>query len=127
MIGSHRPEVLAKFYKEVFEKDADMHDGNWWGWKVGTSFLNVGEHSDVTGSAKEPQRIILNLETDDVKKEYERIKKIEGITIVKEPYGMTQDGEETSAVDSPFWIATFADPDGNYLQLMTPWEEDLKN
>jgi predicted enzyme related to lactoylglutathione lyase len=22
------------------------------------------------------------------------------------------------------WIATFADPDGNYFQLMTPWEEE---
>ncbi len=22
-----------------------------------------------------------------------------------------------------FWIATLADPDGNYFQLMTPWED----
>jgi len=34
--------------------------------------------------------------------------------IVAEPYKM---GEDTDG-----WIATFADPDGNYFQIMTPWE-----
>jgi predicted lactoylglutathione lyase len=26
--------------------------------------------------------------------------------------------------EGEMWIATFADPDGNYFQLMSPWEKD---
>lgn len=112
MIGSSNPKALAKFYEKVFDKAPDMADGDWAGWQVGSCFFNIGEHSEVKGKAKEPQRIILNLETDDVKEEFERIKKI-GATVIKEPYEM-----------QGAWIATFADPDGNYFQLMTPWESD---
>lgn len=115
MIGTHQPKKLADFYEEVFEKQADMHDGTWYGWQVGSSFFSIGEHSEVKGKAKEPQRVILNLETDNVKKEFERIKEIVGVTVVKEPYTMG-DMED-------LWIATLADPDGNYFQLTTPWEE----
>lgn len=115
MIGSHQPEVLAKFYEKVFDKKADMQDGSWWGWQIGSCFINIGEHSEVNGTAKEPQRIILNLETEEIHEEYERIEKIEDVTIVKELYEM----EGMSGM----WIATFADPDGNYLQLMTPWDD----
>jgi hypothetical protein len=71
----------------------------------------------VKAQAAEPQRLILNLQAKDVKAEFERIKAT-GATVVKEPYerrGM--------------WIATFADPDGNYFQLMSPArarERDLR-
>jgi predicted enzyme related to lactoylglutathione lyase len=34
--------------------------------------------------------------------------------VVKEPYEL-----------QGMWIATFADPDGNYFQLMSPWEEGM--
>lgn len=121
MIGSHQPKVLISFYEKVFDKKPDMEDGGWAGWSVGNCFFNVGEHSEVEGKAKEPQRIILNLETSEVKKEFERIKKT-GATVIKEPYAMTATGEP-STDENAMWIATFADPDGNYFQLMSPWEE----
>lgn len=113
MIGSNQPKVMGKFYEKVFGKKADMEDGGWYGWQVGSTFFNVGEHSEVAGSAKEPQRIILNLETKEIKEEYERIKAADA-TVIKELYEM--EGMKG------MWIATFADPDGNYFQLMTPWE-----
>lgn len=113
MIGTHQPQVLAKFYEAVLERPADMEDGNWYGWQVGSAFLTVGEHSEVKGKAKEPQRIIINLETKDVDEEFKRIKEIDGAIIIKEPYDMAGG-----------LIATFTDPDGNYIQLMTPWEMD---
>ena len=47
-----------------------------------------------------------------MQEEFDRIKGIEGTTVIKEPY------EIQSA-----WIATLADPDGNYFQLMNPWED----
>lgn len=115
MIGSHQPKVLAEFYEKVLEKKPDWTDGNWYVWQVGATSLTVGEHSEVHGKAKEPQRIILNLETKEIQKEFERIKKT-GAEIIKEPY---------SPDEAPdMQIATFADPDGNYFQLMPPWEDD---
>jgi len=110
MIGTEDVKVLAEFYEKVFDKKPDMTDGEWHGWMVGSCFFGVGKHSEVKGKAKEAQRIIFNLETKEVKEEFERIKKV-GATVIKEPYEM-----------GPGWIATFADPDGNYFQLMTPWD-----
>lgn len=120
MIGTFKPKELAEFYEKVFEKKPDMTDGDWSGWQAGSCFFNIGMHSEIKGNAKEPQRMIVNLETSDVKEEFERIKKL-GAKVVKEPYAMNAEGESTTE-DSGMWIATFADPDGNYFQLMSPWE-----
>ena len=109
MIGTSQPEVLGEFYGRVFDRAPDMKDEGGYSWRVGAAFLSVGEHSEVKGEAAEPQRVILNLETSEVKEEFERIKAL-GATVVKEPYEMME-----------MWIATFADPDGNYFQLMSPW------
>ena len=45
-----------------------------------------------------------------MKEEYARMVKA-GAKVIKEPYEM-----------GGMWIATLADPDGNYFQLMSPWE-----
>ena len=59
--------------------------------------------------------MILNFETKEIKEEYARIKGT-GAKVVKALYEM-----------EGAWIATFADPDGNYFQIMTPWDmEDDK-
>jgi predicted enzyme related to lactoylglutathione lyase len=115
MIGTSQPKVLAEFYAKVFDRKADWEDGGWFGWQFGDTNLSIGEHSEVSGRAKEPQRIILNIETKELKEEFERIKE-SGAEVIKEPYGMGDDNE--------MQIATFADPDGNYFQLMIPWEQD---
>ncbi len=110
MIGSSQPKVLGEFYEKVFGKPSEMEEGGWYGWLVGSSYISVGLHSEVIGQAKEPQRVIFNFETPEVKEEYERLIAL-GATSIKEPYEM-----------EGMWIATLADPDGNYFQLMSPWE-----
>ena len=115
MIGTAQAEVLARFYEKVLGRPADMTDGGYYGWQVGNCFLTVGQHSEVHGQAKEPARMILNFETKDVRAEYERLKQAQ-VRVIKEPYQM-EEGEGG-------WIATLADPDGNFIQLMTPWEMD---
>ena len=73
MIGTSQPKVLAEFYEKVFNRAADMvEDNNWYMWQAGGSSLSIGEHSEVKGQAKEPARIMLNLETKAVKEEFER-------------------------------------------------------
>lgn len=110
MIGTAQPQVLGAFYEKVFGRPADMSEGGWYMWQAGSCSLSIGEHSEVQGQAKEPARMILNLETRQVKEEFERLK-AHNITIIKEPYEM-----------GGGWIATLADPDGNFIQLITPWE-----
>ncbi len=44
MIGSMQPKVMAEFYEKVFGKPADMVEGGWHGWSVGSAFFSVGEH-----------------------------------------------------------------------------------
>jgi predicted enzyme related to lactoylglutathione lyase len=110
MIGSEHPEALGEFYAGVLDRPADYKDAGMHGWQVGNGFLAVIEHSEVKGRAAEPQRVIVNFEAKDVQGEFDRIKAT-GAAVVKEPYEL-----------QGMWIATFADPDGNYFQLMSPWE-----
>ena len=112
MIGTMQIDVMAKFYNEVIGKKEDMEDSGWHGWSVGNTFFSVGEHSEMGGSSKDGGRVMFNFETSEVKEEFERISKIDGAKVIKEPYDM-----------GGAWIATLADPDGNYFQLMTPWGE----
>lgn len=111
MVGSMQPKVMGAFYEQVFGKKSDMEDEGWYGWQIGACFFGVGEHSEMGGKAKDAGRVMFNLETAEVEKEFERIKEIEGVSVVKEPYEM-----------GGMMIATLADPDGNYFQLMSPWE-----
>lgn len=110
MLGTKQPKALVSFYEQVFQKPAEMNDAEhgYWGWQVGSMFFMVGEHSEVDGQAKDPSRLIFNFETSQVKEEFKRIKAL-GAVVVQEPYEL-EGG----------WIATFADPDGNYFQLVTP-------
>ena len=78
---------------------------------IGNGGITVGPHSEVKGSNKEPGRLIFNIESLDVKGDFERLKAA-GATVVAEPYSFEQ---------APgAWIATLADPDGNYFQLVSP-------
>ncbi len=87
-----------------------MVEGGWHGWQAGGAFFSVGEHSEMGGKTKDPGRVMFNLETKEVKEEFERLVKA-GAKVIKEPYEL-----------GGAWIATLADPDGNYFQLMTPWD-----
>ncbi len=110
MIGTKQFKALVSFYEKALGKPADMVDneGGFCGWQVGSAYVGVLDHSEMGGKAKDPGRVMFNFETAQVKEEFERIKAIGG-SVVHEPYEMGQG-----------WIATLADPDGNYFQLMTP-------
>jgi predicted enzyme related to lactoylglutathione lyase len=110
MIGTKQPEVLATFYEKVLGKPADMVDqeNGFFGWQVGSSYFSVLDHSEMGGKSKDPGRVMMNFETPQVKEEFERMKAA-GAIVVRAPYEM-----------GGGWIATLADPDGNYFQLVTP-------
>jgi len=110
MIGTKQTQVLAAFYEKVFGKPADWVDSEngFFGWQLGGTYFSVLKHSEMEGKAKDPGRVMLNFETTQVREEFERIRTLGGIAI-REPYEM-----------GGGWIATLADPDGNYFQLIAP-------
>ena len=110
LIGSADPQALVDYYTRLLGQPA-MSDGGYTGWQLGTGWVTVGPHSEVQGKNAHPGRIIWNIETPDVKGEFERFKAA-GANVVTEPYGFESDPNS--------WIATFADPDDNYFQLMSP-------
>lgn len=110
MVCTKQTEAVAAFYEKVLGRPADMVDteNGFYGWKAGSAYISVLDHSQKGGSTKDPGRVLFNFETDQVKQEFERIKAF-GAEVIAEPYKM---GEG--------WIATLADPDGNFFQLVEP-------
>jgi predicted enzyme related to lactoylglutathione lyase len=110
LIGSENPRQLADYYTKLFGKPG-WDDGGYVGWLVGSGGLTVGPHSEVHGTNPEPGRLIVNIETPDVKGDFATLKAA-GATVVREPYNFE--------IAPDAWIATFSDPDGNYFQLVSP-------
>lgn len=110
LIGSEDPQRLAEYYGKLFGKPGWEED-DFRGWQIGGGGIMVGPHDEVKGKNSQPGRIIWNIETADVKGEFERLKAA-GATVVREPY------QPDAAME--MWIATFADPDDNYFQLVSP-------
>jgi predicted enzyme related to lactoylglutathione lyase len=110
LIGSADPGRLVDYYTRLFGEPA-MSEGGYTGWLLGSGFVTVGPHSEVTGKNAQPGRLIWNIETADVRGDFDRMKAAGGI-VVREPYSF--EGYPDSL------IATLADPDDNYFQLMSP-------
>ena len=117
MLGSEDSKKLADFYTTVLgAPNPDWSDeaNGWFGFQAGDGSLAIGPHSDVRGKNPQPGRLMLNFETSDVQREFERLKAA-GAEVVAEPYEPGGGG---------MLMCTFADPDGNYFQLATPWSPE---
>jgi len=101
LIGTENTQRLRDYYTKLFGKP---------NWDEGGYF---GPHDQVKGKNSEPGRLIWNIETEDVKGQFQKLKAA-GATVVKEPYQM---GDPPG---QQMWITTFSDPDNNYFQLMSP-------
>jgi predicted enzyme related to lactoylglutathione lyase len=108
LIGSENPDRLVEYYTKLFGEPG-MSEGGYTGWSLGSGWVTVGPHDQVKGRNAHPGRLIWNIETPDVREVFERFKAA-GATVIAEPYGF--EGQEGQ-------IATFADPDDNYFQLMS--------
>ncbi len=103
-VSSAQPQELRKFYKDVVELEVDEQVG---GFKLGTGHMTIDAHSEITGPTKEPARVLINFFVSDIDAEQSRLAG-KGVTFIRDQ------GRE-------FWgavISTFADPDGNYCQLI---------
>ena len=114
LIGSDDPARLIAYYTKVLGEPGYADEG-YSTWMLGSGTVSIGAHSEVHGANAQPGRLIWNIETPDVQGEFDRMKAA-GAIVVREPYSF--EGFPDS------WIATLADPDDNYFQLMTPFDPE---
>ena len=111
---SQSAKNLAEFYKTKvglkvkFEAVMGDKGEEYYDMEVGKGVgFGIVDHSKVKGKSKEPERIIFNLDVDDIEKEVKRLKKNK-VKLVKDIYHIEGYG----------YIATFADVDGNFFQFV---------
>ena len=100
------PDRLRAFYRDVVGL-SDDHPELGSPFMAGATPIYMGAHSEVRGPAQEAARVMLNLFVADLATEQKRIEG-HGVKFLRSA------GRE-------YWggvISTFADPDGNYLQLI---------
>ena len=113
LIGSENPEKLTEYYTRLFGEPG-WNDGGYVGWLIGSGGVTVGPHDQVHGSNESPGRLIWNIESPDVQGDFDRFKAA-GAIVVREPYDFGDGNDQAQ-------IATLADPDGNYFQLVSPMQ-----
>jgi lactoylglutathione lyase len=108
--SGERYDALAVFYRDVLALPVRTDRAGHLAveWSNGMR-LTVGTHSAVTGAAVEPERVMVNLQVADIHAAADRLR-ARGVVFVRPPSPEPWGG----------WIATFADPDGNLLQLLQP-------
>jgi len=118
LLGSENAKKLAQFYKEKVgltltgEYEMGEENSNLYTFEMkGSPGFYIIDHSSVSGKNKMPGRYILNFEVNDIEKEVRRLKKAK-VKLVRDTYHVEDYG----------YIATFADPDGNYFQLVKTTE-----
>jgi len=99
--------AMGRFYRDALglvprSSKADFINFDWNGVR-----LSVGVHDRVRGPSAEPLRIMINLAVDDIGVVHARLARA-GVVFSRPP-----EREDWGGL-----VATFADPDGNTLQLM---------
>ena len=99
--------TMARFYRETLglsprSDKADFINFDWNGVR-----LSVGVHEGIGGTSRDPLRVMVNLTVTDIGAVHDRLVRA-GVVFTRAP-----EREEWGG-----WVATFADPDGNVLQLM---------
>jgi len=99
--------AMARFYRNTLgmtprSDKSDFINFDWNGVR-----LSVGVHAGVRGASSEPLRVMLNLTVADIQAAHTRLAAA-GVVFSRAPEREEWGGS----------VATFADPDGNILQLM---------
>jgi predicted enzyme related to lactoylglutathione lyase len=109
LIGTEDAQRLTDYYRKLFGEPS-WSEGGYTGWLLGSGSFTVAFHDQVHGRSPQPGRVIWNIESRDVRADFDRLV-ARGAIVVQEPYGF--DGTDGL-------VATLADPDDNYFQLMSP-------
>lgn len=106
-INSEQPKELLRFYSDVVGLPRHPDENRESTLVAAGVEIVFDTHSEVRGRAPQPARHLLNLFVDDLAAEQQRIESY-GVQFIRKA------GRE-------YWgalISTFADPDGNFCQLI---------
>jgi predicted enzyme related to lactoylglutathione lyase len=107
ILWTQNADKLFSFYKEILGLQVNSNHGDFMSFKWDNTRLNIGTHSEISGENMEPNRIMINLEVDDIQYEFNRLQS-KGVIFISKPNKQSWGG----------WVCTFLDPDRNTLQLL---------
>jgi len=114
LLSSHSATKLAQFYRNTvglaMGKEMEIGDKREKAFEFSLangSLLYINDHSDITGPATDPKRMIINFEIDNMDEEVARL---DGKGVKKTT--------ETYHVEGYGLITTYEDIDCNYFQLV---------
>ena len=105
--GADRFAAMTTFYRDRLGLPTRTVKPDFVNFDWGGVRLSVGVHDGVEGPAHDPLRVMVNLAVDDIHAVHARLAR-GGVAFSRRPEAEAWGG----------WVATFADPDGNTLQLM---------
>ena len=103
-----RFEAMRHFYVEVLGLSPRTERAGFVNFEWGSTRLTIGLHDRVSGTSSDPLRIMVNLAVDDLDAIHHRLQ-VAGVACLREPSPEPWGGQ----------VATYSDPDGNTIQLMT--------
>jgi predicted enzyme related to lactoylglutathione lyase len=98
--------AMDRFYVDVLGLTPRTRRQGFVNVDLGPQRLTVTTHDGVRGASRDPLRVMVNLEVDDIAAEHVRLVAA-GVRFTRPPELEPWGG----------WVATLADPDGNTLQL----------
>ncbi len=113
LLSSENPQALGEFYsqkvglKQTMEMEIGEKGEKGFAFEMKGCSLYIMHHSKVSGKSKGAERIMFNLETNNIEGDVKKLDKA-GVKKVQDTYHMENYG----------YIATFEDIDGNYFQLV---------
>lgn len=111
LLSSGDSQKLADFYKEKVglkcTMEFEMGENAEKGFAFEDAKLYINQHSEVHGKNKEPERYILNLETENIEEDSKKLDSA-GVKKIKDTYHIEGYG----------LVATYEDVDGNYFQIV---------
>jgi predicted enzyme related to lactoylglutathione lyase len=102
LVGSSNVDEMKAWYRRAF----DVTENDMGAFEFGPVQLFIETHSEVSGPAQEPARVILNLDVADVRALEEHLRSL-GVAWVRP----VEHGPNAL-------VGTLADPDGNYVQII---------
>ena len=104
---AERHSTMAAFYRDVIGLTPRSDRDGFINFEFGNLRLTIARHTGITGPTKDPLRVMINFDVADIQSVFQRLV-VAGVEFARPPEQEPWGG----------WIATFADPDGNTVQLM---------
>lgn len=99
---------MERFYREILGLTPRSQREGFINFAWGDVRLTVAVHDHVGGSSAEPERVMINLATDDIEAAHARLVAA-GVPVRRPPERESWGGR----------VATYSDPDGNTIQLLS--------